>query len=78
MEFFMKLPRNKKEFTLFMAVISVISVNMIAPLITCFEIGFSLAVWAQALKIMPMIWLCVIALGIDHIQAGQPDDRQYR
>ncbi|MDE8732456.1 hypothetical protein P0G10_04900 [Eubacteriales bacterium DFI.9.88] len=62
MEFFMKLPRNKKEFTLFMAVISVISVNMIAPLITCFEIGFSLAVWAQALKIMPMIWLCVIAL----------------
>ena len=36
MDFYMKLPRNKKEFALFMGVISIISVNIIAPLITCF------------------------------------------
>ena len=62
MEFYMKLPRNKKEFALFMAVISIISVNIIAPLITCFEVGFHMYVWADALKIIPFIWICVIAL----------------
>ena len=43
MDFCEKLPRSKKEFALFIAVISVLSVNIIAPLITCFEFGFSLA-----------------------------------
>lgn len=62
MEFFMKLPRNKKEFALFMAIISIISVNIIAPLITCFEVGFHMYVWADALKIIPFIWLSVICL----------------
>lgn len=42
MDFYMKLPRSKKEFALFMAIISIISVNIIAPLITCFELGFHL------------------------------------
>lgn len=58
----MKLPRNKKEFALFIAVISVISVNIIAPLITCFEVGFHLYVWADVLKVLPFIWLSVVAL----------------
>ena len=62
MEFYNKLPRNKKEFTLFIAIISVISVNIIAPLITCFEIGFSFEVWGDVLKVLPFIWLCVVAL----------------
>lgn len=62
MEFYMKLPRDKKEFAIFMAVISIISVNVIAPLITCFEIGFSLSVWADVVTVIPYIWLCVIAL----------------
>ena len=62
MEFNMKLPRNKKEFALFLLVISVISVNIIAPLITCFEFGFSLSVWASAMKSVPFIWISVIAL----------------
>ena len=62
MEFYMKLPRNKKEFALFMAVISIISVNIIAPLITCFEVGFHMYVWADAIKIIPFIWICVIVL----------------
>lgn len=62
MEFYMKLPRNKKEFALFMAVISVISVNIIAPLITCFEIGFNIKVWMGVFKVMPFIWVSVIIL----------------
>lgn len=64
MEFYQKLPRNKKEFALFMAIISIISVNIIAPLITCFEMGFHLSVWAEALKIIPFIWISVVALVI--------------
>lgn len=62
MDFFMKLPRNKKEFALFMAVISIISVNIIAPLITCFEVGFHFYVWLDVLKILPFIWLSVVAI----------------
>lgn len=61
-DFFMKLPRNKKEFALFMAVISIISVNIIAPLITFLEVGFHLHIWADTLKVIPYIWLVVIAL----------------
>lgn len=45
-----------------MAVISIISVNIIAPLITCFEVGFHMEVWAKAIKVIPFIWLSVIAL----------------
>ena len=62
MELYMNLPRNKKDFALFMAVISIISVNIIAPLITCFEVGFHMYVWADAIKIIPFIWICVIVL----------------
>lgn len=58
----MRLPRDKKEFALFMLIVSVISVNVIAPLITCFELGFSLAVWGNALRVIPFIWMCVVAL----------------
>ncbi|MDR0819806.1 MAG: hypothetical protein LBN43_09595 [Oscillospiraceae bacterium] len=62
MDFHMRLPRNKREFTLFIAIVSVLSVNIIAPLITCFELGFSLNVWADVLRIIPFVWLSVIAL----------------
>lgn len=62
MDFYMKLPRNRKEFAVFMAVISIISVNIIAPLITCFEVGFHMNVWAGAIKVIPFIWISVIAL----------------
>ncbi len=61
-DFYMKLPRNNGEFALFMAIISIISVNIIAPLITCFEFGFSLRVWADVIRILPFIWLSVISL----------------
>lgn len=62
MDFHMRLPRNKREFALFIAIISVLSVNIIAPLITCFELGFHLSVWMDALTILPFIWVSVIAL----------------
>lgn len=58
----MKLPRNKKEFVVFLGVISILSVNIIAPLITCFEAGFHMYVWADVLKVIPFIWLSVIAV----------------
>jgi len=61
MDFFMKLPRNKREFALFMAIVSVISVNIIAPLITCLEFGFRLEMWKDALRIIPFVWVGVIA-----------------
>ena len=60
MEFYMKLPRNKKEMTIFIAIISVISVCIIAPLITCFEIGFNITVWGEAMRVVPFIWISVI------------------
>ncbi|MPN32692.1 hypothetical protein SDC9_180172 [bioreactor metagenome] len=62
MDFYMKLPRSKKEFALFMAVISIISVNIIAPLITCFELGFNFQVWVNTLKVIPFIWIAVVAV----------------
>lgn len=64
MEFFMKLPRNKKEKVIFTVIISIISVNIIAPLITCLEVGFHLSVWVDTLKVMPFIWLVIVALVI--------------
>lgn len=62
MDFYMKLPRNKKEFALFIGIISIVSVNIIAPLITCFEAGFHLYVWQDVLTVLPFIWLSVIAI----------------
>jgi len=57
MEFYTKLPRNKKEFALFMAVISVISVNIIAPLITFFEVGFTCQFGLIRLRLSPSFGL---------------------
>ncbi|BAP85044.1 membrane protein [Paucilactobacillus hokkaidonensis JCM 18461] len=62
MKFYMYLPRDKKEFILFMAIVSLISVNIIAPLITSFEIGFGWQTWKNVLSILPMIWIAVIAM----------------
>ena len=61
-EFYQKMPRNKREFALFIAIVSILSVNIIAPLITCFEMGFHLYVWADVLTVLPFIWLSVVAL----------------
>jgi hypothetical protein len=60
----MKLPRNKAEFGLFMAIVSIISVNIIAPLITFFETEFSIEMWKNTLSVIPFICVCVVALVI--------------
>ncbi|WP_245994823.1 hypothetical protein [Companilactobacillus furfuricola] len=56
----MKLPRTKREFALFVTIVSILSVNIIAPLITCFETGFSFHTWGQTLQVLPFIWLVVV------------------
>lgn len=58
----MKLPRNRVEFSLFVLIVSVLSVNIIAPLITCFETGFSFQTWRSTCKVMPWIWTVVVIL----------------
>ncbi|WP_225441578.1 hypothetical protein [Lactiplantibacillus pentosus] len=62
MAFSLKLPRNRVEFSWFILIISVISVNVIAPLITCFEVGFSWRPRQQTLTVLSMIWVEVAAL----------------
>ena len=61
MDFYMKLPRNGKEFALFLGIVASISVNIIAPVISGFEVGFSLATWRQTLTILPVIFVVVVA-----------------
>lgn len=58
----MRLPRNKKEFFLFLGIVSVLSVLIIAPLITMFEIGSSVNNWLMSLKGVPFIWIAVVIL----------------
>lgn len=57
-----RLPQTGKETVLFMGIISLISVNLIAPVITGLEVGFSLAHWLMVLRQLPLLWLCVIVL----------------
>ncbi len=60
MDFYTKLPRNKKEFIIFLAAISIISLNIIAPIITCLEVGFSIQNWINVMKKLPLLWPSVI------------------
>ena len=58
----MKLPRNGREFSLFLFVVSILSVNIIAPIISGFEMGFSLDTWKHTLEVLPFIWIAVVLL----------------
>ena len=58
----MKLPRNGKDFILFLGIISILSVNIIAPLITCFEMGFTTRNWLSTYQVIPFIWVVVVTL----------------
>lgn len=55
-----RLPRNGKEGLLFLAIISIISVNTIAPLIMGFELGFSGETYRRTLSILPYMWVIVV------------------
>ncbi|GFH40984.1 hypothetical protein [Pseudolactococcus insecticola] len=60
MAFYMKLPRNGKEFILFLVIVSLISVNIIAPIIAGFEAGFSLATWQHTLNSVPFLLIAIV------------------
>ncbi|MED1794740.1 hypothetical protein [Brevibacillus nitrificans] len=55
-----RLPRNGKEGILFLLIISIISVNTIAPIIVGLERGFSKETYLETLKILPMMWIIVV------------------
>ncbi|WP_299513346.1 hypothetical protein [uncultured Rummeliibacillus sp.] len=57
-----RLPRNGKEFILFLAIISILSVNIIAPIIMGYQFGFSKDVYLDTLKVIPFVWICVVLL----------------
>lgn len=57
-----RLPRNRKEFVLFLAIISILSVNIIAPLIMVFEFEFRKEVYFETLQVIPFVWICIILL----------------
>ncbi|MBB3128760.1 hypothetical protein FHS19_003435 [Paenibacillus rhizosphaerae] len=55
-----RLPRNAKEGILFLLIVSIISVNTIAPIITGLERGFSKEVYLDTLKVIPFMWIIVM------------------
>lgn len=57
-----RLPRNGKEFLLFLGIISIISVNTIAPVIMGLQFGFTMNVYKMALQTIPFVWLVVLVL----------------
>jgi len=58
-----RLPWNAKEGILFLLIISIISVNIIAPLITASELGaFNLEIWFNTLQVIPFVWISVVLL----------------
>lgn len=57
-----RLPRNGKEFLLFLGIISFISVNTIAPTIMGLQFGFTMDVYKSTLKTIPFMWLIVLVL----------------
>ena len=57
-----RLPQNAKEGILFLLIISLISVNTIAPIIIGFERGFTKEVYTETLKILPIMWVIVVLL----------------
>lgn len=57
-----QLPQNAKEGILFLLIISIISVNTIAPIIMGLERGFSKENYIETLKIIPFMWVIVVLL----------------
>ncbi|MEN2768446.1 hypothetical protein [Ornithinibacillus xuwenensis] len=55
-----RLPRNGKEGLIFLLIVSIISVNTIAPIIVGLERGFSKAVYFETLQIIPFMWVVVV------------------
>ena len=56
------MPQNAKEGILFLLIISVISVNTIAPIIMGMERRFGKENYLETLKIIPYMWIIVVLL----------------
>lgn len=61
-KFHMRLPRDGREFPLFLLIVSVISVNIIAPVIAMYNTESSVATWLDVLKMLPILWLVVVIM----------------
>lgn len=59
-DFYLKLPQNRNEFVLFLLIVSIISVNLIAPIIGMLETGFTIQHYKQILAVIPEMWLSII------------------
>lgn len=57
-----RLPQNAKEGILFLLIVSIISVNTIAPMIMGMERGFTKENYIETLKIIPFMWVIVVLL----------------
>lgn len=57
-----RLPQNAKEGILFLLIVSILSVNTIAPIIIGLERGFSKEVYLDTLKVLPIMWVIVVLL----------------
>lgn len=57
-----RLPQSAKEGILFLLIVSIISVNTIAPIIMWTERGFTMDVYLETLKILPIMWVIVVLL----------------
>jgi len=57
-----RLPQSPKEGILFMMIISIISVNTIAPIIMMLDQGFNIENYLKTLRIIPLLWIIVVLL----------------
>lgn len=57
-----RVPWNAKEGLIYMLIVSIFSVNTIAPLIMGFEMGFSKTNYLKTLQILPLMWIIVLCL----------------
>ena len=57
-----RLPQSPKEGILFMMIISIISVNTIAPIIMMLDQGFNTENYLKTLRIIPFIWIIIVLL----------------
>ncbi|ARD47330.1 hypothetical protein [Sporosarcina sp. P33] len=57
-----QLPQSPREGILFMMIISIISVNTIAPIIMMLDQGFNTGNYLETLRIIPLLWVIIVLL----------------
>lgn len=55
------LPRTGRESAVFVLIVSLLSVATIPVLITGLTAGFSWAMWNDVLRVLPVLWVAVVA-----------------